>query len=65
MAAIAQWLLDIRVVVQDTSGDIVYPCIEADIDSYQLMIIYSDEMETSESVTRAGGHFTSKTLMML
>lgn len=57
LAAIAHWLLDIRVVIQDTSGDIVFPRTGADIDSYQLMIIYLEDMETSESVTRAGGAY--------
>ena len=57
LAAIAQWLFDLRVVVQDRYGKIVYPSVGADVDSYQLMIIFSDDMETSKSVTRAGGTY--------
>ena len=57
LAAIAQWLFDLRVVVQNTSGDIVYPSTEADADNYQLMIIFSEDMETSRSVSRAGGAY--------
>ncbi|CAF9915692.1 MAG: hypothetical protein HETSPECPRED_002559 [Heterodermia speciosa] len=57
LAAIAQWLLDLRVVVQDASGHIVYPSVEPDVNDYQLMIIYVDDRVTSESVARVGGAY--------
>ena len=57
LAAIAQWLLDLRVVVQDASGQIVYPSVEPHVNDYQLMIIYVDDTVTSESVARVGGAY--------
>lgn len=52
LAAIAQWLLALRVVVQNAAGDIVYPSTRADMNDYQLMIIYSDEPEASRAISR-------------
>ena len=52
VAAVAQWLLDLHVVVQNAAGNIVYPSVGADIDNYQLMIIYSEDPETSTGISR-------------
>lgn len=52
LAAIAQWLLSLRVVVQNAAGDIVYPSTCADTNDYQLMIIYSDDPEASRAICR-------------
>ena len=52
LAAIAQWLLALRVVVQNIAGDIVYPSTGADINNYQLMVIYSDDSEASRAISR-------------
>ena len=60
LAATAQWLFDLRVVVQNSSGNIVYPSTGADVDTYQLMIIYCDDIGTSETVSRVGGAYYIK-----
>ena len=52
LAAIAQWLLSLRVVIQNTAGDIVYPSIGADTTDYQLMIIYSEDQRLSQGISR-------------
>ena len=52
LAAIAQWLLALRVVVQNAAGDVVYPSTCADTNDYQLMIIYSDDPEASKAISR-------------
>ena len=54
LAAIAQWVLDLKVVIQYASGHIVYPGTEADVDDYHLMITYSDNTDTCEPVSGAG-----------
>ena len=52
LAAIAQWLLGLLVVVQNAAGDIVYPSTGADVNNYQLMIIYSSDPEASRTISR-------------
>ena len=52
LAAIAQWLLSLRVVIQNTAGDIVYPSIGADTTDYQLMVIYSEDQRSSKGISR-------------
>ena len=52
LAAIAQWLLSLRVVIQNTAGNIVYPSIGADATDYQLMVIYSEDQRSSNGISR-------------
>ena len=52
LAAIAQWLLSLRVVIQDTAGNIVYPSIGADATDYQLMVLYSEDERSSKGISR-------------
>lgn len=52
VAAIAQWLLDLKVVVQDADGDTVYPSTGSDAHDYQLLVIYSNHIGASSSVKR-------------
>ena len=52
LAAVAQWLLGLRVVVRNVAGDIVYPSSDADTDNYQLMVIYSDDPDKSRAISR-------------
>ena len=52
IAAIAQWLLSLRVVIQNNAGEIVYPSIDADTTDYQLMVIYSEEPRSSKGISR-------------
>lgn len=52
LAAIAQWLLGLRVVVQTATGDVVYPSTDADTKNYQLLIIFADDLETSRTISR-------------
>ncbi|MCJ1476271.1 hypothetical protein MMC13_004937 [Lambiella insularis] len=52
LAAIAQWLLGLRVVVQNAAGDVVYPSSGADVDDYHLMVIYSNDPEMSKTISR-------------
>lgn len=52
LAAVAQWLLALRIIVQNAAGDIVYPSTGADINNYQLMVIYSDDPEASRAISR-------------
>lgn len=47
LAAIAQWLLDLNVVVQNAAGDTVYPSTGA-TGNYQLMVIYTENTENTE-----------------
>ena len=54
LAAIAQWVLDLKVVIQYASGHIVYPSAEAYVDDYHLMITYSDNTDTCEPASGAG-----------
>ena len=52
LAAIAPSLLSVRVLVQNSAGDIVYPSTCADMDDYQLMVIYSEDPEVSRAISR-------------
>lgn len=52
LAAVAQWLLSLRVLIQNSAGDIVYPSTRADMDDYQLMVIYSEDPEASRAISR-------------
>ena len=52
LAPAAQWLLSLRVVIQDINGDIVYPGSKTQMDDYQLLVIFSDDKSHSESLRR-------------
>ena len=52
VAAVAQWLLGLRVVVQDTAGQIVYPSIGGEVDDYQLKIMYCDDPQSTKGLQR-------------
>ena len=51
LAAFAHFFLSLRVVVQNSAGEVVYPSIDADTGDYQLMIIYTDPRIDSQSGT--------------
>lgn len=52
IAAIAQWLLSLKIVVQDVYGNVVYPSAGADADDYQVMVIYSKYQGAARSLSR-------------